>query len=82
MHSSLYSGKSYYVVMELVDGLDGFEYLQKIRFHSHWKKLQFITKIAFEVVSALADYERLKLVHKDLKLENVVLHEVLHLHDH
>ena len=26
-------------------------------------------------MTALVDYERLKLVHKDLKLENVVLHE-------
>ncbi len=64
---------NYYVVMELVDGIDLFEFLHSCKVTDLDSKSLFVKKIAFEVLSALRDYESLSLVHKDLKLENVVL---------
>ncbi|CAD7939944.1 unnamed protein product [Amoebophrya sp. A120] len=64
---------AYYVVMELVNGLDLFEFIHHVKMQDEGIKLLFVKKVAYECMRALSDYESLSLVHKDIKLENVVL---------
>mmetsp|Transcript_3405 Transcript_3405/g.8000 ORF Transcript_3405/g.8000 Transcript_3405/m.8000 type:complete len:344 (+) Transcript_3405:149-1180(+) len=64
---------AYYVVMELVNGLDLFEFIHHVKIQDDGQKLLFVKKVAYECMRALCDYEGLSLVHKDVKLENVVL---------
>jgi len=76
IHELLEDQRNYYVIMELVDGIDLFEFLHSCRSLDLDMMALFFRKVAYEVLLALKDYKRNKLVHKDLKLENIVLSDV------
>jgi serine/threonine protein kinase len=66
---------SYYVVMEHVKGRDLFDYFVQEKIYGKSYKLPVAKQIARELISGLDELHGSGLIHKDIKLENIVLDE-------
>lgn len=80
VYEVLEDSDTYYIVMEKLDGYDLFELIANTRVRLGkgevlpWTKEQLATHICKELLKALVHLHENGLIHKDLKLENVVLH--------
>lgn len=63
----------FYVIMEAVSGEDLFEYCAREKLYRRPDKADIAKQIALELFFGLRELGTLGLIHKDLKLENVVL---------
>jgi serine/threonine protein kinase len=68
----------YYVMMEYVRGRDLFDFFRGERLHEKSNRLQVCKGLCFDLCLCLQELHGLGLIHKDLKLENVVLCEEHH----
>jgi len=66
---------SYYVVMEHVKGRDLFDYFVQDKIYEKPYKISLARQIARELVQGMDELHSQGLVHKDIKLENIVLDE-------
>lgn len=71
----LEDGECYYQVMEEVQGPDLFEYLQKEKHRIRERIYEHTRQVASEVFLGLLAFHSYGLIHKDIKLENIVLDE-------
>jgi serine/threonine protein kinase len=72
----LYQDASYfYVVMEYVDGRDLWSFCKDVRLHRHPNRLELASVIGRELLLGLQELHLCGLMHRDLKLENVVCNE-------
>jgi len=90
----LEDSSNFYVLMEMVNGIDLFEFLHRLKIVDDQARAVFLCKVAYQLTAALRDFSPsnprkegnpdglsldqirgmgTQLVHKDLKLENVVL---------
>lgn len=67
--------ENYYVVMEYVRGRDLFDYFVQDKVYEKSYKLDVVRQIAYDLIKGLQEFHALGLVHKDIKLENIVLDE-------
>ncbi|CAD7963740.1 unnamed protein product [Amoebophrya sp. A120] len=66
---------SYFVVMEHVKGRDLFDYFVQDKIYEKAYKIPLARQIAKELVQGMDELHSQGLVHKDIKLENIVLDE-------
>ncbi|CAD7936450.1 unnamed protein product, partial [Amoebophrya sp. A120] len=73
------SSKSYYIVMERARGVDLFTYFLAAQKYATAAiiapAIERVRQVAFEVLQGISVFHRCNLVHRDLKLENIVLHD-------
>ena len=68
-------GVCYYVIMEFVRGRDLFDYFVQDKVYEKPYKLQIVTQIWRDLIGGLLELHQTGMIHKDIKLENVVLDE-------
>merc|ERR1712096_550074 len=67
--------KNYYVIMEHVNGRDMFDFFVQEKIYEKSYKLVVGKQIAKALVESLSEIHSIGLIHRDIKLENVVLDE-------
>ena len=67
---------NYYACMEHVEGRDLFDYFLQEKIYARSYRLILVRQLCRSLLTALEELHQHGLVHKDLKLENVVFDEV------
>lgn len=68
-------GEMYYIVMEYVRGRDLFDYFVQEKIYDKPYRLSIAKQLARQIIDGLAELHDNGLIHRDIKLENVVLDE-------
>ncbi|CAD7944786.1 unnamed protein product [Amoebophrya sp. A120] len=71
----LEDANNYYACMEHVEGRDLFDFFLQEKIYARSYRLQFVQQLCKSLLIALDEFQQKGLVHKDLKLENIVFDE-------